>query len=76
LFTEEEFVEGEEVESTTIERILSVITPSTIHVEPDLEERSALDDWRKLNRGIKLASLSIPKDYKPTVGLWQPCQRS
>jgi hypothetical protein len=57
----------EEVESTTIERILSVVTPNTLHAEPDLEERFALDDWHKLNHDLKL--ISILNDCRPRASL-------
>jgi hypothetical protein len=50
-----------------IERIHSVIAPNTIHIEADLEEHSSvLDDWHKLNRGLKLVSIS--HYCRPTAG--------
>ncbi|KXN81707.1 Replication factor A protein 1 [Leucoagaricus sp. SymC.cos] len=57
----ESYVEGESRETTEISFVLSVVTPSTVHIEPDVEERHALRQWCRAAGDLKL--MPFPKDY-------------
>lgn len=51
---------GDESELPEIVRKVSVVTPSTIHIEPDVEERAALHRWLRSDPDLSI----IPKHPK------------
>lgn len=60
--TEIESYHDEDIEGTyEFSLVLSVITPSTVHLEPDVEERFVLDQWRHLDCDL----ISIPTNRNP-----------
>lgn len=48
----EQWIDGKEEETTETSLFLSVVTPSTVHLEPDVEECFVLDQWRSLDRDL------------------------